>query len=986
MRTPSRRSMIAVLASFLLLAPVALAASPAVAVPSPSVVINEVESNGDATDWVEFKNTGTADVDLTGYIVRDSEQGTPYVFPAGSVIAPDGYLVVVPGTGLGGSDSVRLLEADDTTVVLTYAWGSHASTTYGRCPDGTGELVTTFASSKGATNVCALDPATVVRLNEVESNGDATDWIELKNTGTSTVDVSGLVVKDNADLTPYTIPSGTTIAAGGHLVVEPTYGLSGADSARLLKADGTTVIDSYTWTAHASTTYGRCPDGTGAFATTTSSTKGATNDCAAPSVGAVRINEVESSGGTPGDWVELVNAGSTSVDISGWRFKDNDDSRTVSIPSGTVIAAGGYYVLEESFFIFGLGVPDSARLYLADGVTLVDSRSWTAHATTTYGVCGTEFVTTTSPTKGAVNDCTPPVRINEVESNGDSTDWIELKNNGSASVELAGFVLKDNSNNDSYTFASGASIAAGGYLVVDPAFGLGGGDSARLFAADGTTLIDSYTWTAHAGTTYGRCPDGTGEFATTSSSTRGAVNACAGDLVTSPWPGAASITTVDRAADFATNMSGLAYEGDIVWAVSNSGILYRLLQQGSTSVPDSTNGWTAGKLLHYPTGLGTVDSEGIALTSAGAAGGVFVASERDGAASSVSRLSVLRYDVSGTSTELTATREWNLTAALPVVGSNTGLEAVAWVPDSYLVAGGFRDGSTGAAYNPALYAGHGSGLFFVGVEGTGDVHAFALDQTSNAFTLIATIDSGFALVADLEFDAERGALWVVCDDTCQGRSATFTIASNGAFQPTAYFERPAGMPNLNNEGFAIAPQQQCVAGSKTVLWADDGDTGGFSLRSGTITCTVLPTTGPTPTTPVAVPEGSLTEGARGPVTAPSTAQQGETIRVFVGVSHAGETVDVWIYSTPTYLGKAVVGPTGYVTVTVPSSLPAGAHRIAVLDASGALIGWANVSVTASGLAYTGLQVAGPLWSAVLLLLLGGVLLTVRRRTRGAHTA
>jgi hypothetical protein len=38
----------------------------------------------------------------------------------------------------------------------------------------------------------------------------------------------------------------------------------------------------------------------------------------------VRINEVESSGGTPGDWVELVNTGQSTMDMSGWVVKDND--------------------------------------------------------------------------------------------------------------------------------------------------------------------------------------------------------------------------------------------------------------------------------------------------------------------------------------------------------------------------------------------------------------------------------------------------------------------------------------------------------------------------------------------------------------------------------------------------------------------------------------------------------------------------------------
>jgi len=770
MRTRLRRSIIAVLSSFLLLAPVALAASPAAADPAPAVVINEVESNGDTTDWVELKNTGTVDADLAGFVLKDNADKDPYTFPSGSVVAPGGYLVVEPVFGLGGGDSARLFAADGTTLVATYSWTAHATTTYGRCADGTGDFVTTFGSSKGATNVCTLDPATVVRINEVESNGDTTDWIELKNTGASSVDVSGLVVKDNAEKDPYAIPTGTTIAAGAYLVIEPVFGLGGGDSARLFAADGTTVIDTYTWTAHATTTYGRCPDGVGSFATTTASTKGAVNNCAAPVVPSVRINEVESNGGTPGDWAELFNPGSAAVDISGWVFKDNDDTHRAALPSGTILAAGGYFVIEEAFFGNGLGSADSARLFLADEVTVVDSRSWTAHATTTYGVCGTEFSTTTSSTKGAANDCTAPIRINEVESNGDTTDWIELKNNGSAAVDLAGYVLKDNSDKDAYTFPTGSTIAGGGYLVVEPVFGLGGGDSARLFAIDGTTVVDTYTWTTHAATTYGRCPDGTGDFTTTSSSTKGAVNACPGDLVTSPWPGGSTIATAERAGDFGGDFSGLAFEGTTVWGVSNgTGILYRLTQSGSNWIPDTSNGWSAGKVLRYADGTGTVDSEGVALTSAGAAGGVYVASERNNASgqNGISKLAVLRYDVTGSATELTATNEWNITEDLPSVGANLGLEGVAWVPDSYLVANGFRDATKGATYDPASYPGHGDGLFFVGVEATGDVHAFALGQSGTS-DLVATFDSGFEIVADLEFDAERGALWVACDDTCQG--------------------------------------------------------------------------------------------------------------------------------------------------------------------------------------------------------------------------
>ncbi|MES2176884.1 MAG: hypothetical protein V4550_03380 [Gemmatimonadota bacterium] len=61
-----------------------------------------------------------------------------------------------------------------------------------------------------------------------------------------------------------------------------------------------------------------------------------------------------------------------------------------------------------------------------------------------------------------------------------------------------------------------------------------------------------------------------------------------------------------------------------------------------------------------------------------------------------------------------------------------------------------------------------------------------------------------------------------------------------AFLVTHQFSRPASMPNLNNEGFAISPQSECVAGRNLVYWSDDSETGGHSIRRASITCTLFP--------------------------------------------------------------------------------------------------------------------------------------------------
>jgi hypothetical protein len=570
-----------------------------------------------------------------------------------------------------------------------------------------------------------------------------------------------------------------------------------------------------------------------------------------PPVTTIHINEVESSGGTPGDWVELVNTGGTPVDISGWRVLDNDDTHVPSVvASGTIVAPGGYFIVEEAALGFGLGAADSVRLFDAAGAPY-ETYSWTSHAATSYGRCpnGTgAFTATTTVTKAAANDCTTAVRINEVESSGGTPgDWIELFNAGGATADVGGYTVLDNDDaHTPYAIPAGTTIPAGGRIVLDEAafgFGLGSADNVRLFGPGGAQ-VDTYSWTAHASTTYGRCPDGTGSFTTTSTPTKGTTNSCPGDVVTSPWPGGAAVTTADPASVLGGNMSGLVYEGSggatpgVLWAAKNGpGTLHRLVFDGATWAPDAAGDWGPGKALRYANGTGDPDAEGVTFAAGGSAAGIYVATERNNAANGVSRNAVLRFDPAASGTTLTATHEWDLTADLPVVGPNLGMEAITWVPDADLVAGGFKDQSTGAVYHPSDYPDHGTGLFFVGLEANGTVYAYALDQSGTTFHRVATISSGFVGVMDLQYDRDLDRLWAVCDDGCQGRSTIMAIDGSGAYVPTTVFDRPAGMANLNNEGFAVAASSECSGGTKPAFWADDSATDAHAIRTGTVSCT-----------------------------------------------------------------------------------------------------------------------------------------------------
>lgn len=292
------------------------------------------------------------------------------------------------------------------------------------------------------------------------------------------------------------------------------------------------------------------------------------------------------------------------------------------------------------------------------------------------------------------------------------------------------------------------------------------------------------------------------------------------------WPDSGDVRNADGDDVFGKNLSGLTFESaGVVWAVQNSpGTLYRLTPDGEDWAPD------AGRALHYPDGSGDADGEGVVST----ADGLFVSTERDNADGDTSKQEILRFDPSAATGDVSATGAWDLTADLPESDPNEGIEAISWVPDSYLTTHGLRDEHTGGAYDPAAYPGHGNGLYVVGLESTGGVYAYALDLGGTGYTRVASADTGFKAVMDLEFEPSSGHLWAVCDDTCDGQSVTMDVDGSGSFAVSAEYDRPDGMKNLNNEGFAIAPA--CGADGKQVLWSDDDADDGHALRAGTLSC------------------------------------------------------------------------------------------------------------------------------------------------------
>ncbi|KAB1639299.1 lamin tail domain-containing protein [Pseudoclavibacter terrae] len=489
------------------------------------------------------------------------------------------------------------------------------------------------------------------------------------------------------------------------------------------------------------------------------------------------------------------------------------------------------------------------------------------------------------------------VVINEIESSGGQPgDWLELFNPSTKAIDLEGYVLTDNSPEDPthrYTVPAGTVVAAGAHLVIEDGesdLGLGGADSVRLFGTDGTTVVDEYSWSRHAATTYGRCPDGTGEFARTAVATKGSANVCA-DAPTEtpgptnpesePWPGSPAASPIASGVTLAEDMSGLDYqyspEGSTLWAVENgTGGLYRFDVAADGGVTPA-QGWETPKRVRFQADAGQPDAagpdtEGVTF-SPGRPDSVFVGAERDNSAKSTNRNTILEVDVrAATGADVVATTEWDLTESLPAVEANTGIEAIEWVADSEL-DGKLLDENTGTPYDSANYPG-ANGLFFVAVEETAGVYAYALFDDGSA-ARVATLESGLGGVMALDYDESTQTLWGMCDNGCGGTSALFHFGTTdgSAGYTVTLIARPAGLPDTNNEGFTIAANETCTNGTRAAYWLEDG-VQTDALKQGSIACAPVGT--PPSETPGATetPGGTETPAPTGSPVATDT--QGAT--------------------------------------------------------------------------------------------------------------
>ena len=364
----------------------------------------------------------------------------------------------------------------------------------------------TFTSAPGSVMIHEILADNAATLNV---GGAFPDIVELRNTGAVTADLSGMSLTDDpAVKAKYVFPAGTTISAGGYLIVYADANVSAGlrtgfaldrdgDTLQLYDtvAAGQTLRDSVTFgTQLTDYSIGRTGAGldTWALCTPTIGTANtAVASLAAPT--AVTINEWL---GNPAyqfddDFLELYNSAVQPVALGGMSITDdfiNYPTRRV-MPTLSFIAPGAFLRMnakgssatpgsaaELPFKIAGYAgwlALMGQNGAVADRVDIVSQAADSSTGRSPDGgVAFARFGLPTSlATPGASNTAPPAnvlalmngLRVTELLYTPNTREYLELQNIGATALDLSGVRF---TKGVTYTFAPGTTLAAGAFVVV----------------------------------------------------------------------------------------------------------------------------------------------------------------------------------------------------------------------------------------------------------------------------------------------------------------------------------------------------------------------------------------------------------------------------------------------------------------------------------------------------------------------------------------
>lgn len=323
------------------------------------------DEQGEVHDYVILANDGQNAVSLAGMTLCD-EAGKAYPLPDRQLAPGEQLLIYCTGKKDGAPFK---LSADGEKLYIKNADGSTCSSLKipalednERFVDG--KIVfdrenSAAVSSVRLSEVCASN-------SMIADNGETPDWVEIENTGSESVDLSGWHLSDNASKPlKWSLPEGFVLAAGERKAVylhETTVGfkLSSEGETVVLSDKKGRIMDYVVFDAQPNDT-SLALEG-GVWKHTYSVTPGEPNriltkdayetEVFSSNTTGVYISEVLTASanftnkGNRFDYIELHNTTSKRVSLNGWYLSDSgSDPKKWAFPKNAFIPAKGYAIV-----------------------------------------------------------------------------------------------------------------------------------------------------------------------------------------------------------------------------------------------------------------------------------------------------------------------------------------------------------------------------------------------------------------------------------------------------------------------------------------------------------------------------------------------------------------------------------------------------------------------------------------------------------------
>ena len=342
------------------------------------------------------------------------------------------------------------------------------------------------------------------------ADGRNLEFIELTNSQPWPEDISGYRLAGEVS---YTFPAGTTVPAGGRVVVAAapddlaaTHGLTGVlgpwtgslnntgGTVRLRDISEAVVFEvdyepAPPWPAAAAGTghslvlarpsYGMNDPRAWDAGTVADGSPGAAEPSIDDPFRTVLINEVAAALAAQADFVELFNYGETAVDLSGCRLSDAPEAGKFTMPAGTVIGPGRWLVFAADALGFGLkaggdtvyfrapDLPGGSPGRLLEAVRFGPQRPDTTHGRDPDG--SPVFSALAAGTPGSANAAAAarPAVISEIlyhpPVGSTRPPFVEVANISGTPLDLGGWRLRGGVD---YDFPDGTVLAPGAPLAV----------------------------------------------------------------------------------------------------------------------------------------------------------------------------------------------------------------------------------------------------------------------------------------------------------------------------------------------------------------------------------------------------------------------------------------------------------------------------------------------------------------------------------------